>query len=105
MSVEIPNTLSSIDKDIATPHSKLNYPYVKIMEPSNAIALVISSLEHGDVQITIDYEGKLRQIGSVRNSPVLLYRLVRISPIEYYQSEDMHYTLRNNEDILSIKTW
>jgi hypothetical protein len=79
--MEIP-TLSS---DITNEHISMPYPHVRVLEPNDAIALILPELPTGDLPVVCEFNGTCRQIGSIRASATILNNLRKISAIEYYK--------------------
>ena len=79
---------------------RMPYPHVKVLEPSDALALMVPSLPKGDLSIICEYQGTVRKLASVAYSAVTLNYLYKISKIELCKDENSCYTINSAEDIL-----
>jgi len=103
--IQIPETLSSIDENIATPRTKLTYPYIRILDASDTLALIIPALEKGELPIIMTYKGVTRQLGTVTKSALELRKLLPITRLEYVHRPNDATLIQNNVDMLEMKEW
>ena len=76
------------------------YPHVKLLQPSDAVALVIPSLDKGDLPILCEFEGELRKIGMVRYSATVLADLSKISELELHRTSSDVKRIKCVSDVL-----
>lgn len=94
--------IQSLNGDITNERIDMPYPHVKLLDPSDAIALVLPSLPEGDLPVLCEVNGSVRQLRSVRKSAKILAILIKISRLTYVQSKGIESELMNNTDILEV---
>lgn len=92
--------IQSLNPNIANDRISMPYPHVRILTPSDAIALVVPSLPEGDLAIICEFNGTTRKIGSVAHSATTLSKLSRIAKIQYAKSADTVIDINNIDDIM-----
>ena len=98
------NTLEirSLNPEITNERISMPYPHIKVLEPSDAIALVLPSLDKGDLPVLCEYNGTCRQIGSIRKSALVIEQLHRISKLMYCSAENKNMSIETKLDILEV---
>lgn len=94
--------IQSLNRDIANDHEKLSYPYVEVLEPSDCIALVLPSVEKGDLPVLCTFEGKRRQIGKIALSALTLNVLCSITKLRYHKDSILSVDLNEPKDCLEV---
>lgn len=96
------NQIQSLNRNITNERTALTYPYVKLLDPSDAVALVVPFIEDGTLPIICEFEGIVRQIGSVRLSALVLSKLCKISRLEYHKDKSSCIQINTSEDIMGV---
>lgn len=97
--------IHEIDEDIATPHTKRRYPFIRLLDANDALALIVPSLPPGELPIVMTYKGSTRQLGTVEKSALALCKLLPITRIEYVRASDDSTLLTTNMDMLEMPRW
>lgn len=79
--------IQSLSKNLTNDRIDMPYPHVKVLEPSDALALLIPILSQGELPVICEFEGTTRKIGSIRKSALVLKDLSRVSKMIYYKNE------------------
>lgn len=96
------NLIQSLNPNLTNERTNLEYPHVVILEPSDALALVISSMCDGTLPVICTYEGVTRELCRVRNSALALKTLSRVSKIKYCKNVSEQYTITSEDNILEV---
>lgn len=94
--------IQSLSKDLTNDRVSMPYPHIKILEPSDAIALVLPALPEGDLPVLCVYNGVCRQLGSVRKSALIINQLSKISKLEYVKSAEYITSIKTPLDALEV---
>lgn len=94
--------IQSLNKEITNERISMPYPHVNVLEPSDAIALVVPSLPKGDLPVICEFHGTRRQIGSIRNSALVLESLRKISSIEYVKAPNVKSVIKTSLDSVEV---
>lgn len=92
----------SLDRNIANEHITMPYPNVTVLNVTEALPLIVPSLPEGDLAVLCEYNGTCRKIGSICNSPRVLYTLSKVSELVYYKSQTESFPVRNAIDALEV---
>lgn len=92
--------IQSLNPNIANDRISMPYPHVRILTPSDSVALVVPSLSEGDLAIICEFNGTTRKIGSVTRSATTLDKLSRIAKIQYAKSADTIIDINSIDDIM-----
>lgn len=84
----------------ANPHIDMPYPHLEIKELNDAITLVISGLEEGDLPLITTYEGDVYKVASINKSALTLNKLVRVTDVVYHKTSTEQNVLRTALDIV-----
>ena len=93
-----------INSTFALEHINMPYPHVKILEPSDALALMVPSLPKGDLAVICEYQGAVRKLASVSYSALTLNYLLKVSALELCLSKEHNCKLNSTLDILEAMT-
>ncbi len=94
--------IQSLNSNIANKKIKMPYPHLKVLDVSDALALIVPSLDKGDLPIICEFEGVTRQIGLVRNSALVINKLNRITRVLYCKDKDVSIDASNMKDLLEV---
>lgn len=89
--------IQSLNREITNERVSISYPHVKLLEPSDAVALVLPELPKGDLPVLCEFNGTCRQIGSIMKSALVLDSLRKISKLQYCK------TASDSMDILQAR--
>ncbi len=94
--------MESVDvKDLVEHKTKISYPSIRINNPNNTVPLVIQSLEEGDVQLFIEYNGERKSVLFISESALNIHKLLRTcGEISFYKSKDDMRTVTTIEQYL-----
>lgn len=76
------------------------YPHLRLLEPSDAVALVLPSMEKGDLPVICEYEGITRKLGNIRYSALAIATLVKISKLRLCKDENTSVAIDSVSDVL-----
>ena len=94
--------IQSLNRNIANEHSKISYPYVEVLDPSDCVALVLPNLDAGELPVLCTFDGVQRQIGKIRKSARVLHTLMSISKLAYHESPEHSVELSTSIDCLEV---
>lgn len=100
--ISIPETVKSINEDYATPRSNLSYPYLRILDISDALALIVPSLPAGKLQLVMTYKGVTRVVGQISSSALCIAKLIKLSRLEFVRDKNDVTLLTTGKDILEL---
>lgn len=92
--------IQSLNPNISSDRIKMPYPHLKLLEPSDAVALVMPSLDTGDLPVLCEFEGITRKLGSIRYSALVLATLVKISKLSLCKDSVTEIAINSVEDVL-----
>lgn len=78
----------TLSKDFALDRISMPFPNVKVLEPSDALALVVPSLPKGDLAVICEYQGSIRKLASVAYSALVVNTITKVSPVEFNKDEN-----------------
>ena len=79
------------------------YPNLELKQLDDAVTLVISGLEKGDLPVIGTYEGKEFKVASISKSALTINKLVRVTEVTYHKSETESTVLRTSFDIVEAE--
>ena len=94
--------IQSLNRELTNDKISMPYPHVVISNPSDPVALVLSSLPKGDLPIICTINNSTRMIGSIRNSAICLKHLLSVSPLVYCKAKGDTSELKTVTDILEV---
>lgn len=95
--------IESISLDIdqfGKQRSKLDYPYLEILEVNDVLPLVVGALEKGDMQVIAKHNGVNKIIGRISLSAYNIDKLIRTK-----QVLRLHITEEDNAIITCIQDY
>ena len=95
-------TIQSLNRDIANDHETVKYPYVEVLEPSDCIALILPSIEAGDLPVLCTFEGKRRQIGKIRKSALTLSALNSVTKLSFHRDAFTSIDINGPKECLEV---
>lgn len=91
-----------LNRDLTNEKISLEYPYVEVTNPSDALALVLLSLDEGDLPIICISNGTKRRLRCIRKSARLLMYLLSVSPLVYVKGPEERVDLKGVYDIMEV---
>jgi len=79
---------------------QLPYPNLEVQAVTDAVALVLSGLDKGDLSVIGTYEGRLYRIASIDKSAINIWKLARVIPVTLNRSSTDSTVLRTSTDIV-----
>lgn len=98
------NLIQSLNADLTNDHISMPYPHLMMIEPSDAVALVLQSLPTGDLPVLCTYKGSTRQLTKIKRSAIPIFHLSKVVKLKYVASADKSVPLKSSEDILEVLT-
>lgn len=92
--------IQSLNRNLSLDKITMPYPHVKVLDPSDAVALVVPSLPTGDLPVICEYKGSVRKIASVKYSALVLDSLRKISRLEFCKNDVSSIELKSVSDIM-----
>ena len=90
----------TLNRTYALEKIKMPYPHVKVLVPSDALALMVPSLPKGDLAVICEYQGTVRKLASVAYSAVTLNNLSKVSKLELCKDECSCIALSSTLEIM-----
>ena len=92
--------IQSLNPDIANDRISMPYPHLELLEPSNAVALVLEGMPAGELPVVCEYQGTTRKLKSIPASALYIRHLLSVSKLSYNKTAGERFPLRTNIDIL-----
>lgn len=96
--MEIP----SLNQNITNDHISTPYPHLMLKSPSDALALVLTSLPQGDLPVLCEYKGACRQLASIRKSALCINHLSKVSKLQYVKAVNDRVDVKDVETIMEV---
>lgn len=97
-----PIDIPVLNQDFTNEKISMPYPHVVVLEPSDAIALVLPSLPKGDLAVICVVDGVTKQIGSIRNSAIDIHHLMKVTKLNYVKSSSAIFNVRTTQDVVDV---
>lgn len=94
--------IQPLNENLSLDKIKMPYPHVELLDPSDAVALVVPSLTEGDLPVICKYKGSTRKIGSIAYSALTLNTLLKLSRLVFHKDEGKSFNLNNTLDIMEV---
>ncbi len=94
--------VEELNKQTALGRVNYTYPYILVMDPGDPIALVVPSLEKGELPVLCDVDNVTYKVGEISRSALTISKLLRVTRLKYYKSKDTCVTINTAEDILRV---
>lgn len=91
-----------LSAELTNERIRMPYPHIRLLDTSDAVALMLPELPVGDLPVICEYGGVTRQIGSIKKSALVLNNLLKISRLIYVADEKSTFNLTNVESIMEI---
>lgn len=99
MSTRVTHTLNS---EIANDRVAKKYPYLEILEPSDALAIVLPEMDNGELPVLCTIGGSTRRLASIRLSAIAIRDLSLITALSWHKDADTAIKLETIEDIMEV---
>ena len=77
------------------------YPMVEIINPNDTVPLIVTTLEKGDMQVIVTFNGKRKKMCSITPSALNISQLLRtVGSITYHKSAEESVYVKSIEDYL-----
>lgn len=96
--MEIP----SLNRDITNEHISMPYPHIMLHNPTDALAVVLESIDNGDLPILCEYKGSCRQLAAVRKSALVINTLSKVCNLSYVKAPSESVPIQSVYDILEV---
>lgn len=94
--------IQSLNENITNERSSMPYPNVRVLEPSDALALVLPALPKGDLAVICEINGIVRQLCSVKKSARVINTIRKLSKIIYSRAKDDERKIESIDDIMEV---
>lgn len=91
-----------LSRNITNDRISMPYPHVEVLEPTDPLALVLGSMEEGELPVLCTINGSTRKIKAIRKSAITLLDLSRVTKLIYSISADNKRELKNIDDIMEV---
>lgn len=91
-----------LSQELTNEHISMPYPHVKVLDPSDALALILQSLPKGDLPVLCEYKGQCRQLAKIKLSAPVLLHLSKVSSITYCKEVSDAVKLVTVDDIMGV---
>lgn len=92
--------IPTFSPDLTNARAETPYPHIEVHDKSESLALMLSSLEKGDLPVVFSRESDRVQIASVRTSAVVLATLARVTHLTLYLSPDDFREISDTDSIM-----
>lgn len=96
------NQIPILSRELTNDRISTPYPHVEIMDPSDALALVLLSISEGELPVLCTMNGSTRKVKSVRKSAIVLNQLSKVSKLNYHKEAGNVTELNTIEDIMGV---
>lgn len=94
--------IQSLNRDITNERVSMPYPHLRVLNPNDAIALMLPELPEGDLPVLCDFNGTCRQIGSIRKSAIVINDLRKITGLKFFKSKDVAVDIKTSLDAVEV---
>lgn len=94
--------IRTLNPNIANDHISMPYPHIELLEPSDAVALVLESLEKGDLPVICTYDNTVRKIASITRSALDILTLSRVSKLVFHRNPTDAVQLDSGKTIVEV---
>ena len=95
--------MSQIDiKELTERKTQESFPNILITNPNEAVPVVVRTLEKGDMQLIMEYNGARKVVAKISKSAFNIHKLIRVlNSVEYFIGPGVNITIESIEDYLS----
>lgn len=79
---------------------QMPYPNLEVQAINEAVTLVLSGMDKGDLPVIGTYEGRTYKVASIDKSAINIWKLVRVVPVTLHRSVTDSTVLRTSTDIV-----
>lgn len=84
----------------ANPKINTPYPHIALDCLTDALTVVIDSLENGDLPLLVTYQGETYRVADIDKSPLNIAKLLKITQITLWRNASEKVLIRDNYDLL-----
>lgn len=95
--------MSQIDiKELTERKTQESFPNILILNPNETVPVVVRTLEKGDMQLIMEYNGARKVVAKISKSAYNVHKLLRVlGSIDYYIGPNAGITISTVADYLS----
>ena len=95
--------MSQIDiKELTERKTQESFPNILITNPNEAVPVVVRTLEKGDMQLIMEYNGARKVVAKISRSALNVHKLIRVlNSVEYFIAPGSSITINEISDYLS----
>ena len=94
--------IQSLNPNITNDRISMPYPHLKLLDPSDAIALILPSLKDGELPVICEYNGTVRQLAKVKKSALVLNTLLKVSGLVYAKDVNTNLKITSTSEIMEV---
>lgn len=103
MSSEI---INHVDANTAYQRAEVAYPYILVESATEALAVLMGSLETGDLSVCLNYKGQTHILDKqIARTPTNLNKLIKVYPITFVMSETERHSITHIKQLLDLDIW
>lgn len=94
--------IPTFSPDLTNARSEARYPYLEILDRTESIALVISSLEQGELPVVFSRETDKIQIASIKMSAKPIRVLLKVTRVLVHTDAETSIALSDTASIMQV---
>ena len=91
-----------LSSDLTNDRISMPYPHLEILEPSDALAIVLPQLDGGELPVLCTIGESTRRLVSIRRSAIVIRDLLSITALRYHKDAEHRIDLNTVEDIMEV---
>ena len=100
------NIVNRFDDNSAYKITSVEYPHILIEDTTEALAVLVSCLEDGDIPLYIEFNGTTHRLDkTISKSPLNLSKILKVYPMTIYVSKDELYKVTNTSELMDLGLW
>ncbi len=96
------NQTPILSRELTNDRISRPYPNVEVLEPSDALALVLQSMDKGELPVLCTVNGSTRRLISIKLSACTLRDLSKVTKLRYNKEEGVFRDLNTIDDIMEV---
>ena len=94
--------IPTFSPDLTNKRAATPYPHVEVLDRSESLALMLSSMERGDLPIVFERSEDKVQIASLHLSAITLCNLLRVTRISVHLSSEESVQVTNVDEVMEV---
>lgn len=98
------NIVTNLNDTSAYKREENEYPHILLEETTDALAILVSCLEDGDVPLYIKYKGTIYRLDKkINKSPLNLSKILKVYPMTICITKDEMYRVTNTLELMDLE--